>query len=137
MIAVFNRSVGYYPRRALSLETQYRRGLLDPETGALRISHRDDNPWYIQVIESDFERQFLIRRSSSKASTETKAITFLAVKLKENPNLGRDADAWDACSKQFPTLSQRGFKDRVWPKAREAAGLEPMAPRGRKPAPKP
>lgn len=101
LTAVITGAVGYYPRKALSLEIQYRKGLLNPETGLLRVSHRDDNPWHIRVIESDFERQFPLRRSSPKVGSETKAIAFLAAKLKENPNLRRDADAREACSDNF------------------------------------
>jgi hypothetical protein len=72
--AVVDASVGYYPRRAVSLETQYRKGLLDLETGALRMSHRDDNPWYIRVVASDFERQFPQRRGSSTIGGEKKVL---------------------------------------------------------------
>jgi hypothetical protein len=132
LITVLNGSVGYYPRRALSLETQYRKGLLDPETGALRISHRDENPWHVRVIESDFERQFPMRRGSSTAGSEMKAVAFLASQLRTNRNMRR-ADAWKACCMEFPKLSERGFRSRVWPQARQDAGLEPTAPAGRKP----
>jgi hypothetical protein len=134
--AVVDASVGYYPRRAVSLETQYRKGLLDLETGALRMSHRDDNPWYIRVVASDFERQFPQRRGSSTIGGEKKAIAFLADRLKTDHNMRRDG-AWEACREQFPKMSERGFRFRVWPQAREAAGLEPSASAGRKPKRKP
>jgi hypothetical protein len=129
---MFSGSVGYYPRRAVSLETQYRKGLLDPETGALRISYRDANPWYIRPIASDLERQFPQRRGPSTAGGEEKAISFLGDRLRTDPNMKRD-DAWATCRAEFPTLSQRGFLSRVWPRAREDAGLPATAAKGRKP----
>jgi len=69
---------------------------------------------------------------SSHASTikdESDAIIFLTNTLKQNPNLKR-ADAEAECEKFG--ISQRGFRDRVWPKAREGAGLSAIAPPGRK-----
>ena len=41
-----------------------------------------------------------------------------------------DAEAW--LRKQDFHIGKRAFQQRVWPKAREAAGLPPAAPRGRK-----
>ncbi len=41
-----------------------------------------------------------------------------------------DAEAW--LQKQGFHIGKRPFQQRVWPKAREAAGLPPAAPRGRK-----
>jgi hypothetical protein len=41
-----------------------------------------------------------------------------------------DAEAW--LQKQGFHIGKRSFQQRVWPKAREAAGLPPAAPRGRK-----
>jgi len=128
--AMFSGSVGYYPRRAVSLEAQYREGLLDPETGLLRVSCRE-RPWYIRVILSDFDHQFPQRRSSS-TTVEKKAVAFLAEQLKTDRNKKR-GDAWKACHENFPTLSERGFRFRVWPQARQEAGLESVAPPGAKP----
>jgi hypothetical protein len=119
--AMFSGSVGYYPRRAVSLETQHRSGLLDPETGLLRVSHRE-RPWYIRVILSDFDQQFSERRSSSTADVGKNAVAFLAQQLNATPDMKRD-DAWATCRTEFPKLSKRGFLSRIWPRARENAGL--------------
>jgi hypothetical protein len=130
--AMFSGSVGYYPRRAVSLETQYRKGLLDPESGVLRVSYREANPWYIRVISSDFDHQFPERRGPSTTDVEKKAVAFLAEQLKTDHNMKRD-DAWKACHENFPTLSERGFRFRVWPQARQEADLKSVAPPGAKP----
>ena len=74
-------------------------------------------------------------RSSATARDETLAITFLMKRLKVDNNLRRQ-DALEAGRGQFPKLSERGFRSRVWPQAREAAGLERTAPPGRKSKPK-
>jgi len=63
------------------------------------------------------------------AGDETKAINFLAEKLETNPNIKRD-DAWSACREEFPALSERGFRSRIWPQARQSAGLETVAASG-------
>jgi hypothetical protein len=42
-------------------------------------------------------------------------------------------EAFRLCRESNPLLSRRGFHARVWPNAREAAGLSPRAPAGRKP----
>jgi len=73
---------------------------------------------------------------SSTAGAETKAIEFLTSQLKADPHLGRKR-ALKICREQVLNLSERGFLARVWPKAREAAGLDPIASRGRKPKQKP
>jgi hypothetical protein len=51
--------------------------------------------------------------------------------LREDDNL-KFSDALAACRKEY-TLSERGFRSRIWPKAREGASLPPTAPAGRKP----
>jgi hypothetical protein len=76
------------------------------------------------------------RLVSPTASDETKAIAVLADTLRADPGLGREA-ALKISRHHFPNLSERGFRSRVWPKAREAAGLNPIAPSGRKPTGKP
>jgi hypothetical protein len=69
------------------------------------------------------------------ARIETKAITFLVPLLKTNRDITR-GEAWKKCKQKFPTLSERGFRSRIWPDAREGAGLESKAPAGRRPKPK-
>jgi hypothetical protein len=63
------------------------------------------------------------------AKDESDAVAYLTNKLKQDPDLKR-ADAKDECERF--RISERGFLDRVWPKARERAGLSAVAPPGRK-----
>jgi hypothetical protein len=70
-------------------------------------------------------------RSLATARDETAAIAALAKHLKSNSELTRaEAAAW--CKQSGLRVSERGFQSRVWPKAREQAGLEALAPAGRK-----
>ena len=63
---------------------------------------------------------------------ETAATKVLATRLKSNPQLTRTgAAAW--CKESGYNVSDRGFQNRVWPTARERAGLQPKALPGRKP----
>ena len=64
------------------------------------------------------------------ARVETAAIKALASYLKANNQLKR-AEANDWCRKSGYDLTKRAF-DRVWPEARERAGLGRIAPPGRK-----
>jgi hypothetical protein len=68
--------------------------------------------------------------TSAKISDETAAIKMLERLLEENNNL-KFVDALSACRKEY-SLSERGFRYRIWPKARKAARLSPMATPGRK-----
>ena len=76
------------------------------------------------------------RPGSAKASDETQAIAFVGDILKKNNDLRR-GDAFNMCRERYRKLSGRGFLTRVWPRAREAAGLSPTAPPGPKPKQKP
>jgi len=71
------------------------------------------------------------RRSATRAA-ESKATKLVADYLRANPEIKR-YDAFTACRKEFPTLSGRGFRERVWPDARTNAGLERRGRPGRKP----
>ena len=65
------------------------------------------------------------------AAVETRAIALLKERLEAEKHMTRER-AFEACRERFPTLSERGFRSRVWPEARKAAGLDPKAPSGRK-----
>jgi len=68
---------------------------------------------------------------SPTTKQETDAIRALAAHLEKNPDLKRDAaDTW--CRKSGYNVSGRGFKERVWPDAREKAKLPRKASAGRK-----
>jgi hypothetical protein len=72
------------------------------------------------------------------AHDETAAIRALTLHLEnlENSHDLKREDAFDWCRQNGFNLSRRGFRDRVWPKARESAKLSPRAPPGRKPKPR-
>ena len=74
----------------------------------------------------------LSARTKSTGAEETGAIKALAFQLSKNKNMKfGDAEAW--CASQGYELTGKGFRYRVWPKAREAVDLKPRAPPGRKP----
>jgi len=71
------------------------------------------------------------KRPVSIAAQESAAIKALAVKLRNNPELTRaEAAAW--CHAAGLRLTERGFQNRVWPRARAGAGLAERATPGRK-----
>lgn len=71
------------------------------------------------------------RMTVSTARGENAAIKALAAELAHNPDLKRaDAEAW--CEKTGFKLPHRAFRFRVWPKARQRAGLPETAAPGRK-----
>jgi hypothetical protein len=61
---------------------------------------------------------------------EPPARKFLEELLKTNRNLTFEA-ALNACHEKYPRLSERGFRARVWPEARKAAGLPETGKAGR------
>jgi hypothetical protein len=68
--------------------------------------------------------------SVSRGNKETAAIQHLAPMLCANPEMKR-SEAVAYCTENGVSL--RGALLRVWPRARESAGLSPLAPGGRKP----
>ena len=67
----------------------------------------------------------------STARDENAAIRCLGAELAHHPHLKRaDAEAW--CKKTGFRLSHTGFRFRVWPQARQRAGLKEIASPGRK-----
>ena len=73
----------------------------------------------------------LDQENTPKPTAETEAINALGLLLQEKRNLTRtEARSW--CNQRGFKLSWRGFQNRVWPKAREKAKLDPKSPAGRK-----
>jgi hypothetical protein len=91
--AIIGNAVRYYPPRALLLETAYRRGCFDVNTGAWRNHARDDRPLYIRVIRIDFEAHFQSSDRSSRFVIGREAVN--ATTQGEGPrakrNLAREA----------------------------------------------
>lgn len=92
------------------------------------VRRRVPVPHWIYVTRASLE-QFAKSMLAATVPTETRAKAYLKRLLEGDPKMKRE-DAREAC-KQFK-LSDQGFEDRVWPDAREAAGL----PRKGKPGPK-
>jgi hypothetical protein len=88
---------------------------------------RDDADW-ICIERGSLDALLKSLVPAATARGENDAVRVLASKLKENPDMTR-AEAFDEC-KPFG-VGARAF-DRVWPKARERAGLSATAPAGRK-----
>jgi hypothetical protein len=79
--AVVSNAVCYYRRRALDLSSAFRAGFFDPQTGAWRMHSRDDHPFCVRLIRSEFERWLSILPRPTKAGSEPKAIDSLSTKL--------------------------------------------------------
>ena len=93
---------------------------------------RDDADWI--CIARDSLDALLVRLGSrhagpATAKGEADAIRHLADKLKENPDMTRE-EAYAECARF--AITKRGFLHRVFPKAREKAGLPARASAGRK-----
>jgi hypothetical protein len=66
-----------------------------------------------------------------KPKRERVAIVWLKTKLEQNRSAARDEHKAE-CMQKF-MITERGYYERVWPKARKDAGLPEKAQRGRKP----
>jgi len=71
-------------------------------------------------------------RGFATVADAKRAIALLEPSLRANNHLKRQ-DALEICRKKVPNLSERLFDSHVWRQARQAAGLKPVAPPGRKP----
>jgi hypothetical protein len=112
---------------------------IDWETSSLKrplLNSRGKRLVKIEIQISDitwyFEEGDLSGSTKPTSGEEASAIRALSSQLRKNKDMKfDDAKAW--CASAGYELSGNGFTYRVWPKAREAAGLPPKAPPGRKP----
>ena len=99
--------------------------------------------WHFQWLElssADVTKLFVAIDEISAGSTTTAAQETAATKalhshLTElsNPDHLKYDDALKWCREKGFDISDRGFRSRIWPKARNLAGLPEQAPPGRKP----
>ena len=114
---------------------------IDWETSSLKrplLNRRGKRLVKIEIQISDvtwyFEGGDLSASTQPTGAEETGATKALAFHLSKDENKDMkfgDAKAW--CASEGYELSGNGFRYRVWPKARDAAGLSLKAPPGRKP----
>jgi hypothetical protein len=112
---------------------------IDWETSSLKrplLNSRGKRLVKIEIQVSDvtwyFEGGDLSGSTKPTGGEEAGAIRALSSQLRKNKDMKvDDAKAW--CASAGYGLSGNGFRYRVWPKAREAAGLSLKAPPGRKP----
>jgi hypothetical protein len=95
----------------------------------VRIRRRIPVPHWIYVTRASLDRIEKALGPKATVGAETRAIAYLKPLLERNPAMSKD-EARKECE-PFK-LSGAGFDDRVWPAARQAAGLSREAPAGRK-----
>jgi hypothetical protein len=106
-------------------------GWKDRPIDLIELSTSDVSRILCGGLSNDTDKKGARRTTVKTIDQETKAIHALASHLRGNPSLKREeATTW--CENQGFTISGRGFQDRVWPAAREEAGLPRRAPPGRK-----
>ncbi len=98
----------------------------------LRRRRPEAHAWRDVTVERKSLMSWLTKRcrGTATASDESAAIRFIASILQQDNNL-RVTDAFDRCRNRY-RVSERGFRSRIWPKARELAGLPSRANPGRK-----
>jgi hypothetical protein len=96
--------------------------LVDPDKGA---KPRFRKPMFWRDRAED-----IWRLPPATTRDEKKAINFLTPIVKADPKLPFQK-ALDMCREKIPQLSEHGFRYRVWPEAREAAGLSKTGISGR------
>lgn len=92
------------------------------------IRRRIPVPHWLYVTKVSLDNLVKAQPNATVAA-EGRAVAHLADLLQQKPAMSK-ADAQKEC-KEFK-LSDQGFTDRVWPTAREKAGLSRRAPPGRK-----
>jgi hypothetical protein len=101
--------------------------VLDTDTRRPGLRRRVTMPHWLYITRASLDE--FQKKHPATAAAETRAKTFLAERLKADPDMRRE-DARAACQKF--KISDQGFEDRVWPDAREAAGLSRFGHAGRK-----
>jgi hypothetical protein len=91
----------------------------------------DPPPWLVDTTPQSRDPDSPKSKLLSKIKDEKAAVTTLTALLRER-DVVKVADALKFCRERHPSLSGRGFQERVWPKGREAAGLPAIASAGRK-----
>ena len=115
--------------------------------GTCQIEWRDTNPrrpvrtrpaipvpQFVYVSIESLERwcdQNAPSQADATVAAEKAAREHVAARFRMDPNLTRE-DALVVAREVAPNLSENGFLTRVWPRARELAGLLAKAPPGRK-----
>jgi hypothetical protein len=116
-VDIFLSSVGdYRQERWTQVQVQWEQFIIYVEHNLL--------PSWVEVSSGPYDY-------SLRSDDELAAVRFLAEHLQADPDMKRE-DALSACRNEFPALSERGFRTRIWPQARQSAGLEAVAPPGRK-----
>ena len=73
-----------------------------------------------------------LTKRAATSREEKRATRTLRDLLVKNKDITSE-EAFRRCLEKHPKLSERGFKERIWPKGRELAKLSPKARGGRKP----
>jgi hypothetical protein len=87
---------------------------------AVQVDRRSFEEW---IKSNAIEHSEAPRAAKPDANYEREAMLLLAGVLRADPDMTRNA-AWDYCRLKFQDLRRRGFDRRIWPQAREEAGLE-------------
>ena len=82
---------------------------------------RGEQPKYLRPLFASASKK--THSAKPDANYEREAMLLLTGVLRADPDMTRNA-AWDYCRLKFQDLSGRGFERRIWPQAREEAGLE-------------
>jgi hypothetical protein len=95
---------------------------------SVRVRRRIAVPHWLYVTRASLD-QFTKSMPTATVAAEKRAAAHLKTLLERNRDMSK-GEARKACERF--NLSGAGFDDRVWPDAREAAGLSRQAPAGKK-----